>query len=161
MATSRSGLYVNTFVFSIIAALVCLILFLALWFGSSGLDEYAYMIITVEVGLLLVIIQAIARIIAYELRLKKEQSYAMDSALRVQSCPDYWTLTENGPVRECNATYTTPDGRTNYVMHDDTNKVVLSDLDKKSVKVVCTDVSARKAPWTDMRTACLTYNALM
>lgn len=161
MALSRTGIYINTMVFTIIAAVVCMLLFLALYFGTGSMGEFSYMIITIELGLLAVIIQAVVRIYLYEARLKKEHSNAMDSALRVQSCPDYWTLHENGAVRECKASYVSPDGMTKFIMHDKSDTVVISDLDKKSVNVVCAEVGARNAPWTDVRTACSSFNAFM
>ena len=145
-------------VFTIIAGIMSLLLLLLLIYGSSAISEFAYIIITLEVGLLVVIIQAIVRIYMYEARLKNEQDNGMDSVLQVRSCPDYWTLHEDGTARTCNNSYTSPDGGTVFRMQSATNTVNIAALDGKTIKTVCDAAKVTQTPWTDVLTACESYN---
>jgi hypothetical protein len=83
--------YLNTLIFSIVTGLFTLMLLLALLFSSS-FNQYAYAIVTVEVGLIAIITHALYKIIAYENRLTKLSRNATKNALVAQSCPDYYTV---------------------------------------------------------------------
>lgn len=83
--------YINTLVFAIITGLVTLVLLIGILF-SSAMNEYAYVLVTVEVGLIAIVSYALYNIIAYESKMKRLSSTASKNALLAQNCPDYYTV---------------------------------------------------------------------
>jgi hypothetical protein len=86
-----SQTYVNTMVFAIIAGMVSIALLCTLLLSES-LTEYLFAIITIEVGLVAIIIFALYRIIAYEAKMRSAVNNASRNAFAANNCPDYYTL---------------------------------------------------------------------
>jgi hypothetical protein len=169
MATKKVNMYWNTLVFTAVAGVVSIMLLLLLVYGAGVAREYAYIIVTVEIGLILTILVSILRIVWYENRIEKQKRNALQNLMRVDSCPDYWTMnrTVNGP--ECKNEYTVvEDGTTTRFEEVTGNKtdsgiypkktLQLKDLNNKELKTVCDAVMQQRSPWTDLRTICDSYS---
>lgn len=91
---AKRSLYINTLVFSIIAALISVSL-LVLIFFVAGARGFIYAIVTTEVGLIAVIIAAIVRIYMYERKLKKEADQGNSVIVNIDTCPDYFSSVFN------------------------------------------------------------------
>lgn len=171
MATNKLSIYVNTMVFTIIAGIVSVMLLLVLLFGSDFGTQYAPLIVTIEAGLLLVIIISIVRIYSYERRLESLQSTTMQNRLAIKSCPDYWTMSnesgENGPTCLNNYSMPTEDGGSvsyNIVTGNEYDtpagtpptltQLKLREYDGKPLSQICPGVATVNAPWTELRAAC-------
>jgi hypothetical protein len=155
---STTHIYINTMVFTIIAGILSAALFVLLWMGSDMVREFAHLIITIELGLLIIIISAVIRVYRYEKRLAQEQGNTLKNAIAVKLCPDYWTMHEKNGNRSCTNSYTTPDGASTYVFQGKSNKLDLSVFDGSKVATVCKAVAEQNSPWTDVRAACDSYN---
>lgn len=162
MAESKLSVYINTMVFTIVAGVISLILLALLFLGSDLTQRYAPLIITIEVGLLAIIVIAIVRIIMYERRMEKLQKNSIDNLLAVKSCPDYWTMSESredGVV--CNKMYEMPRDdddpmatRVRYEMQGTSSTVRLKDFTNKKLGDLCAAVGRQESPWTDVRAVC-------
>jgi hypothetical protein len=83
--------YVNTLVFAIVAGMISLILLLGLLF-TTAMGAYSWFVITLEVGLITIIIWTLVRIFTYESRMRRMNRNATKNALVAQTCPDYYTV---------------------------------------------------------------------
>jgi hypothetical protein len=157
--------YVNTMVFAIIAGVASLLLLLAAVYVPA-VSAYGVLVVTVEVGLLFIVLQAVVRIVMYERRLRRESRFAASNIVAVETCPDYFTARhdEKGGV-VCENTYESPDGRTTITFPDGPPRVDLTTFDSQVLSEVCQTVSPTdpadplyNVPWTDMRGKCSSYN---
>lgn len=157
------NIYMNTLVFSIIA-LVFAAVMLTLLVGKSKYAEfvrpYSAFIITVQVGLILIVIWALYRVWVYEKKLNDmyEGAFSKNRILRVSTCPDYWTLSEDGKgKRECTRNYDIGDGA--YItMPGKVNKVDVTKYDLKMAKDVCPIYKNEVgSPWSSLKSECESY----
>lgn len=159
----RKSLYFNTMIFTIIAGVISLLLLAALAFGSDMIKTYWAFIVTIEIGLLAVIIVALVRIFAYEKKLKELGERGLNNAVSVDSCPDYWTVSEtDGEKKQCIPQYVQrrDDGSTvTYQFSRDASSIKIDAYDGKKLDELCTQVSQLRAPWTDVRALCAAYSA--
>lgn len=94
--------YTNTMVFAIAAGLVSVVLLLALLYVPAVGATLGYMLVTIEVGLLLVIALAVYRIVSSERAMQSAAGNAHRNALLAKSCPDYYTMSHAASgVQEC------------------------------------------------------------
>lgn len=92
MASNNQSQYINTMVFCIVAGIISLMLLLLVFNANDVVRTFSPLVITVEVGLIFVIILAIWKIIYYERSVESDAKKAYDAKLNVTTCPDYWTL---------------------------------------------------------------------
>lgn len=157
--SNAARIYVNTMVFTIIAGIISLMLLLALVYGGQELASYAFLIVTVEIGLLVIIVVSVVRIYKYEKKQSTEAINGVTNNINVGSCPDYWTLDQTaGKGKVCLNTYTAPDGRMTLRMQGKEATIDLTRFSNKTIKDVCKDVAEQNSPWTDIRATCDTYN---
>lgn len=90
MSRRQNQSYVNTLVFSIIAGLVSIALLVAL-IMSPAVGDYAYIVVTVEIGLVLIIVHALYRILSYESSMRRAASLTSKRQIIADTCPDYFT----------------------------------------------------------------------
>lgn len=163
---NKMTLYLNTMVFTVMAGVVSLMLLLLLMTGSELATEYAALIITLELGLVAVIIAAILRIYWYERRLSRASKNGLENQLAVKSCPDYWTMKEaRDGSTSCVNTYTTPVAAgagamapvTTFKTQATKDVVQLSDYNNKPIRTLCPMVKELNAPWTEVRAVCDSY----
>jgi hypothetical protein len=171
------NLYVNTLIFSVIAGIVSLMLLLLLLFGSSAASQYKYLIVTVEVGLVTIMIVALWRTFHNEKRNKDVRKRALQNTVAVTTCPDYWVSTMDDDRLWCTNKSTTDRG--DYKIHPRMlgaspeypnfqsvpgvargYKIdVTSNLNGKPLSAVCSAYSKMGVPWTDVRSACTAFGA--
>lgn len=89
-ASQSRALYVNTLIFSIIAGVVSFALLIVLIFASAS-REFAYGIVTFELGLIGVILYLIISIYLYERKLRETGSDNNKFIVAVDTCPDYFS----------------------------------------------------------------------
>jgi hypothetical protein len=155
--------YVNTMVFCIVAGIVSLMLLLLIMSASEHVRRFSPFIITIEVGLVLVIVLAIVRLIMYEREALKANQLGLLNKLSVQTCPDYWTRYGDTCVNGF-STSVNPNVTYRIAGSPNANKDVmvttlaLSDYDNMTVVDACTKVNALvQGPWTDVRSVCDSY----
>ena len=157
--TNRNAkLYANTMAFTIISGIVSLMLLLLLKYGS-GASVYTPLILTVEIGLVVVIVVSIMRVMQVERKNKKLAKNNLDNLLAVNTCPDYWTLAESSTgTKQCTRVYKVPDAETTIKMIGTQDAIQLADYHKQPLGAACRKASALKAPWTDVRAVCDAFN---
>lgn len=169
--------YLNTMVFAIISGIVSMLLLLALIYVPS-VAQYGILILTVQIGLMAIVIQAIVRIWWYWT--KSLDSASVHNTLSVNTCPDYMIAGSNATnlgggilctnqypqvgsgaaVNVWNGTKATPAP----------SSVVLSALNNQPIADVCKAVNDKTAtpallskgstasvPWTDLRSRCTAF----
>lgn len=172
---NKMRLYLNTMVFSIVAAVLSLMLLLLLLRGPPEARALSYMIITIEVGLLFVIVQAIVRIHLYERDLRKTAEKAQNNIVVVDGCPDYWTLSKRKKdmASVCSSRYVTPNtqstiyvaapSKINEIDDSDPSKkarvVNLTTMSQRPMRDVCKDLRTTYdgVSWSDLRNKCSAY----
>lgn len=174
--------YLNTMVFAIISGVVSMLLLLALIYVPS-VAEYGILILTVQIGLMAIIVQAIIRIWWYWSNSLDASDASINGTISVDTCPDYMIASTNS---------TSLGGGVicmNQYPQDDTTKtptalwtgttatpapasVILSALNNKPIVAVCKAVNDTSAtpvmlskgstatvPWTDLRSRCVSFSS--
>lgn len=123
MVSDAYRMYVNTMIFTIVSGVLSLILLLALIYVPS-MAEYSILILTIQIGLLLIIIQALIRL--WRERRKRDNNAKVSAlnTLRVGFCPDYMVAGQdpNDPTNTATICYNTYDGTpTGQKIWNDTN----------------------------------------
>ena len=160
MATKNQSQYINTMVFCVVAGIISLMLMLLVFNSNEAVREYAPLVITIEVGLILIIIAAIWNIIAYERAADAAAKNSFNAQLNVTSCPDYWT--QNGLM--CTNSYS-PSSTVTYTMYGNTTPPAtgstvatfsLSNYNNNSVAQVCSNVYSQSniSPWSQVDSVC-------
>jgi hypothetical protein len=159
MASQVDRQYLNLLVFAVTAGIVSvIILVLAVAMGGSPTVQHLTpAIITIEVGLLLVVANAIYQSMKHVSRLKDSDRQQMNARLAVTTCPDYWTLTsqDQDGRRVCTNTFRDAlNPRVHYVISGThpsraaVRDVKLSEYDDMTVRDACDKVAKEvMAPW--------------
>lgn len=82
--------YINTLIFAIVAGVVSVGLLVVIMYAN--VDDYKYALITIEAGLIGVIVYALVRIYIDESTAARMASNAHKNALLAKNCPDYYTM---------------------------------------------------------------------
>lgn len=146
--------YLNTLIFSIIAKGITVLLLVLLLF--KPVRKYAYLILTIEVCLVVIIAAALITISNYEKDKAKQNETLLRSKVEVTSCPDYFIKDVTGDGTICKNTYTTPDGRFTYTFG---GKPINLDttFQNKTFEQSCavtTEGDFKLFSWTDLKTKC-------
>ena len=160
--------YLNTLIFCIVAKAVTIIL-LALLFTRIG-SELAYLLLTIELGMILIIVVSLYKIYDYEKKKKDALEKLLKTDMNLNSCPDYYTRTittqEGIDQTTCVNKYNSPDGSTSYRFGTSDNEFNLENTfnankDKKTFRDYCARVSSTTATpnfnniaWTDLKEKC-------
>lgn len=159
--------YLNTIIFCVVAKAISIIILGLLVFPA--IRHYAIFLITVELGLVFIIIWSMVKISNYDKRMAKESEDIRKSALTSVSCPDYYVKESNADMTGsvCKNGYVTPDNRFEYkFIRPEGNEHEIDTIDvdtmflKKTVDDACTMISAAPGasgwpiPWTDLRSKC-------
>jgi hypothetical protein len=145
-------------VFSIIAGVISLMLLLLLFYGSDAATMYAPLIITVEVGLVAILITAVVRIYLFERKAARERKDARNKTLAVNACPDYWVKNADGT---CTNLFTAAAGNASFTMNTtdpSVTSIALADYDGHTLADVCQKAHNLGAPWTEVRAECEANN---
>lgn len=162
MAVNQDGgvqNYLNTLIFCIVAKAITIIL-LALLFTDLG-ASLAYMILTIEIGLVVIIFVALVQIQAYEKKKLKDVEASLTAKSAITSCPDYYIrgVTDENTIL-CTNTYETPDGAYKYefatepfsidtVFKDMTNADACSRVTQSN-----STPNFTQSAWTDLKERC-------
>ena len=174
MRHDKAQIYVGTMVFSIVAAVISVMLILYIVYGPPEARDYMYVVLTIEFGMLAIIINSIAQIYLYERDMKKLSLDAASNLVLVQSCPDYYTrVVDPKKGVSCSNVFVAPSTGDMYSIGRGSNvgdfmrngaDVQIKDYENKKLKDVCADFAVSKplynVPWTDLRTRCDSYNLL-
>lgn len=163
-------MYTNTVIFTVFAGIISGALLLLLLLMPGIIAGYTPLVVTVQLGLLAVVIWAVVVIILRERSDKKAERNALQNRLAVLTCPDYWTLTDDptGNGRGvCMNTYVTPsafgdknrDNSATFTTQSKRGTVNLAEVNDKSLAEACKVATALGAPWTDLRAMCDSYRA--
>ena len=144
--------YINTMVFCIVAGIISSMLLLLVFNANEVMRAYGPLVITVEVGLILIIIIAIWNIIAFERKVDRAAKDSFNAKLNVTSCPDYWT--QSGQT--CKSTFS-PHPNVTYTFGSDAaaRELKLNDFNNLSVSQTCSKVNEKKySPWSQVDAVC-------
>lgn len=158
--------YLNTLIFCIVAKAVT-ILILALVFTKLG-GQLAFLLLTIELGLITIIFLALWKIHRYEKLKKEELERLLNQEVFISSCPDYFTRqvrSEAGVDQSfCINTYKTPDGSNTYqfdIGEFNIDTTFSQDKDKKKFIDYCTRLRDKNSPpnfervaWTELKERC-------
>jgi hypothetical protein len=152
--------YLNTLIFCILAKAVTIGLLVLLLFDFAW--KISFLILTVEVGLVLIICVTLYQIYKFNKRLEKLKEETLNAKPILNSCPDYFTKAIGASnLTYCNNTYNTPDKRFEYNFLAGTTPIAnieLSSLTKHSLTMndMCMSNTSRweAVPWTDLKSRC-------
>lgn len=152
--------YLNTLIFCILAKAVTIGLLVLLLFDWAW--KISFLIVTVEVGLIVIICVTLYQIYKFNKRLEKLKEETLTATPILTSCPDYFTKSiGDSNLTYCNNTYNTPDKRFEYSFYAGTTKIPdieLSSLTRqsKTMNEMCMSNTSRwvAVPWTDLKSRC-------
>ena len=166
--------YFNTMVFAVISGILSLMLLLLLLYASETVRKFSTLIITVEVGLIMIIGITMFQIISFENKRLIQQQNSTDNLLSVNTCPDYWTMLEDNKCLSRFPLHSSKTRNGSFVRYTIIGKslpndpstanpvtIKLSDYNNLPVSQVCTqlisDDTLGNMPWTDVRAVCNSY----
>lgn len=161
MAKAGIQNYVNTVIFCVVLKIISIVV-LGLILMNYVNDKIMYFLITLELGIVVIVIAALTSIAGYEKRIAEETKNALKSKMNLLTCPDYFTQTAKNV---CVNAYTTPDGKYTYTLigavnvplGNYLNKPMMEACDAFNKSVVSTDPQkgvSYRYPWTDMESKC-------
>ena len=163
--------YINTMVFAVVAGIISSMLLLLVMQGSEAVKQFSVLVITVEVGIMLIIVVAIWQIIAYERRRFKQAVDGTMNLLTMKSCPDYWTMSDGKTCKNKLTLFDKNDeGKyTQYVIigkgagaNEGTSVPVinLANYTNVTVRDACTKKfdTLPNHPWTDLGAVCNSFH---
>jgi hypothetical protein len=140
------SIYIRTLVFSLVLTIACTASLGFLYLDS--VRQYAWLLLTIEIGVLIVVISTIVSVYLYQLRMEEALKNSMDN-LPIELCPDYWTKDRSG---KCTNIYVTPDNRYKYMVGTvSVNKPVAVG---RSLQEECRENSGSQYPWVYLRARC-------
>lgn len=171
--------YLNTMVFAIISGIVSMLLLLALIYVPA-VSQYGILILTVQIGLMAIVVQAIVRIWWNWSKSLASSDLSIKNTLAVGSCPDYMIAGANatnlGGGTVCTNQYpkvgtTSPPAVWNGTTATPAPVTVnLSALNNKPIADVCKAIndptatpallaqgSTATVPWTELRSRCTSF----
>lgn len=154
--------YLNTLIFTIVAKAITIIL-LVLVFTKVG-QLVAWLLITIELGMIFIIIVALYNIVNYEKNMKKQLDDFLKANVTNPTCPDYHTVLVDQESTSCLNTYDAPDKST-YTFQSKTFALepLYKDEKKKELPFneVCANLKSNyainnlnKVAWTDLKEKC-------
>ena len=165
--SSTQKQYVYTMVFAIVAGIASLSLLIAMFaLPTDTVKRIAPGVITVEVGLIAVIIFCLRKILQRESDLDKRMADGAKDALSVTACPDYWQQqTAKDGTHTCHNTYVHPlDPKVTYTIQGSASaagprSIKMKDFDGKPMRDACPAAQkAAQSAWTPVTTACDSYS---
>jgi hypothetical protein len=147
--------YFNTLIFAVIALVMTVAFLVAVIAFKDTMAPMYPMVVTIEVGLILVLLYTLWNVMSNEKRLDALRLNAYNNKLQVDSCPDYWT--RNGD--KCYNSFRPADNASTRYEIKNTKKVLdLNDYNNKKLRAACQEMRTNiQAPWTDMRSVCDGY----
>lgn len=178
-ASSGIQNYLNTLIFCVVAKTITVLVLGLLVF--KAVRKYVIFLLTIEVGLVFIVIYSMIKIARYDKRMSVEAEKIRLSSINSISCPDYYVRgpSEKDPsVTVCKNEYATPDQRSVYKFQFETSTAGESNIDlnlipiddlfrKQTLEDACKLVSNstietasgiksvyEQVPWTDLHPKC-------
>ena len=154
--------YVNTVIFCVVLKIVSIVILGIILLGYVN-EKVIFFLITVELGIVVIVIAALVNIAAYEKRITEETKNLLKAKMTLLTCPDYHT---QGANNICLSNYTTPDGKYTYLFGGPSNNLSLSAYLNQPVEKACADYQNNisfldtknqvvyRYPWTEMASKC-------
>jgi hypothetical protein len=151
--------YISTVLFCVVAAIVALGLLVALLY-VPGFSDYAFAIITIEIGLLYVIGSAIYGMWQHERKLRSYNENIATTILSSASCPMFYTLGANQTCINSNVTPTHTYQFVNPANNALLPNISLSTFNRQKITDTCKTIqtSHPHVPWMDLRSRCEFYS---
>lgn len=161
MAKAGIQNYVNTVIFCVVMKIIAIIILGAILLGYVN-EKVVFFLITIEVGIVVIVLAALMNIANYEKRMASETKNILKSKMNLLTCPDYHTQSAKNM---CLSNYTTPDGRYTYTFTGGSN-VSLTNYLNKPVSDACDQLGKEisymdkskgltyRYPWTDLTSKC-------
>lgn len=158
------NLYMNTLIFATCCLLFAVVV-VALFKSKKYIEQvskYKLFLSTVLFGLFALSIVSLLAVWRYEKRMKKMMATAFDTRrlMNVSTCPDYWTLEEDGSgERKCRRQYTA-DGTVGYIsMPGKDNTIDMKKYDRQPALKICnTYEKDLQTSWSALKAECEAYN---
>lgn len=152
--------YLNTLIFCVVAKTVTVILLSLLIIEK--VRYFSYTLLTIELGLIIIIVLALMVISKYNKKFEKMQSNFGKSRVSVLACPDYYVKTSQEGMTYCEDLYKTPDGKYIYKFSEEMpnyfSRIPLeNDFIKKTVEEVCqiaNEDDYQKISWSSLKSKC-------
>ena len=164
---TKKRLYLNTLIFCLVGGVVSIALLMLLVYGGGTASSFVPLIVTVELGLLSVLIYALVVIIKNERKDRDRANNATDNIVAATKCPDYWTVSSDpadSSKSVCVRRYVAPpstdginESTSIFVVQGQDDRVALADYNNKAIGAVCQGVRAEKTPWSDLTPLCNAY----
>ena len=164
----QGKVYVNTLVFSVVSAVLALMLLVLLVWGPSQVRDFAFLVVTIELGLVAVMVTSIVRIWLYERSLEKDARNIQKNLMVVDTCPDYWTSDQTPTGKVCRNTYSVPrppigkNVQYTFTGAGAPTQINLREVSKQKLPDLCKKISTsfKNVAWTDLKGACVSYSSL-
>jgi len=159
--------YMNTLWFTTIFKAVTVIILMLLVFPFT--KPYFPLLLTIEVGLVIIIVWALVRIMLIKNNMNKQYKTIQETVMTNASCPDYFTRGSNDKSETlCFNKYVTPDSRKIYYFMDPSSSKKAIDLNSEinidklfsdRFQNVCAGPLSshpmyKRIPWTDVKPLC-------
>lgn len=162
MAQTGVQNYLNTLIFCVVAKTISILVLGSLVFKQ--VRPYVMFLLTIELGLVVVIVYSMWKISSYEKRMAKAADEIRQSSLMAVSCPDYYTrdVDDEQVNNVCTNGYTTPDGTFTYKFVGDKaiDSIPIDNMFRKTIlkdacKMVIHDTDVYSTiPWSDLKPKC-------
>ena len=158
MASQGVQNYLNTLIFCVIAKAITI--FILAFMVNEKVRYFSFFLLTVEIGLVIIIVSALIIIAMYDKRMSKQKDNYNNSKLSSITCPDYYIQTSQDGERFCEDTYTTPDKKFTYVFNLSTDgylsKIPIeADFQDLKIDDICNTIqSYSNLSWTSVKSKC-------
>jgi hypothetical protein len=163
---SSEHTYLNTLAFTVIAEAITVVILGILAF--DGVKPYAPFLVSIEIGLLIVIIWSLYSIYKHKSQMELNFKTMKNATLYNISCPDYFVRDGNEEGHQiCRNQYETPDGNIRYkfIGVNNETKEPIEEIDmsvninEKKLDHICPNLLAPGAPygnipWTGIKPSC-------
>lgn len=153
-------------IFAVVAAIVTVVLLVAV-VAFPAASQYRVAFLTIDIGLLAIIIYAIVKINKRSSKTDQLLQNAGNSKMTVDTCPDFFTAHYNAQGNTiCKPEYKTPRSNYKYTFlnseHDKLGNIELKNFNDQRASDVCSYVNAqdyqgvdqKAVPWTELRAKC-------
>ncbi len=158
MASQGVHNYLNTLIFCVIAKAITI--FILAFMVNEKVRYFSFFLLTVEVGLIVIIVSALIIISLYDKRMSKKKEDYNNAKLNSITCPDYYIQTSEDGVRYCEDTYTTPDQKYTYKFNLSSDgylsKIPIEeDFQNKKIDDICQKIqSYSNLSWNSVKSKC-------
>lgn len=149
--------YLNTLIFCVISKMITI--FVLAFLLNEKVRYFSYLLLTIELGLVTIIVVALYVLISYDKKMSKKQDEYNKSILSNLSCPDYYVQNTDSNNIVCTNVYTTPDKKFKYEFNPGLSQIIQleSNFQKKSIEDICNDIqdsTYSNVSWTTLRPRC-------